>query len=56
MSAGINDTQLDQIRRRSALKRLAKTAEVASTIKYLLTDDAAAITGTVLTVDAGNTA
>lgn len=56
MSAGINDTQLDQIRRRSALKRLAKTAEVASTIKYLLSDDAAAITGTVLTVDAGNTA
>ena len=56
MSAGINDTQLDQIRRRSSLKRLAKTSEVASTIKYLLSDDAAAITGTVLTVDAGNTA
>lgn len=56
MSAGINDTQLDQIRRRSALKRLARTSEVASTIKYLLSDDAAAITGTVLTVDAGNTA
>lgn len=56
MSAGINDVQLDQIRRRSALKRLATTSEVASTIKYLLTDDAAAITGTILTVDAGNTA
>lgn len=56
MSAGINDTQLDQIRRRSSLKRLARTSEVASTIKYLLSDDAAAITGTVLTVDAGNTA
>jgi 3-oxoacyl-[acyl-carrier protein] reductase len=56
MSAGINDVQLDQIRRRSALKRLAKTSEVASTVKYLLSDDAAAITGTVLTVDGGNTA
>ena len=56
MSAGINDTQLDQIRRRSALKRLAETSEVASTVKYLLSSDAAAITGTVLTVDAGNTA
>lgn len=56
MSAGINDTQLDQIRRRSALKRLAKTSEVASTVKYLLSDDAAAITGTILTIDAGNTA
>lgn len=56
MSAGINSTQLDQIRRRSALKRLAKTSEVASTIKYLLSDEAAAITGTILTIDAGNTA
>jgi len=56
MSAGINNTQLDQIRRRSALKRLAKTSEVASTVKYLLSDDAAAITGTILTIDAGNTA
>ncbi len=56
MSAGINDTQLDQIRRRSALKRLAKTSEVASTVKYLLSDEAAAITGTILTIDAGNTA
>jgi len=56
MSAGINDTQLDQIRRRSALKRLAKTSEVASTIQYLLSDEAAAITGTILTIDAGNTA
>ena len=56
MSSGINDKQLDQIRNRSALKRLAATSEVASAIKYLLSDDAAAITGTVLTIDAGNTA
>ncbi len=56
MSAGINDTQLDQVRRRSALKRLAKTSEVASTVKYLLSDEAAAITGAILTIDAGNTA
>lgn len=56
MSAGINDAQLDQIRRRSALKRLAKTSEVASTIKYLLSDEASAITGTIVTIDAGNTA
>ena len=56
MSEGINDTQLDQIRRRSALKRLAETSEVASTVKYLLSKEAAAITGSILTVDAGNTA
>ena len=56
MSAGINNTQLDQIRRRSALKRLARTNEVASAVNYLLSDDAAAITGSIITIDAGNTA
>lgn len=56
MSAGINETQLDQIRRRSALKRLAKTSEVASSVQYLLSEEAAAITGAILTIDAGNTA
>ena len=56
MSAGINITKLDQIRRRSALKRLAKTSEVASAVKYLLSDEAVATTGIILTVDAGNTA
>lgn len=56
MTAGINEKQLDQIRRRSALKRLANTTEVASSIRYLLSEEAAAITGTVITIDAGNTA
>lgn len=56
MSAGINTDQLDQIRRRSALRRLAKTEEVASAVRYLLSSDAAAITGTIITIDAGNTA
>lgn len=56
MSAGIKDNQLEQIRRRSALKRLAKTDEVASAACYLLSKDAEAITGTIITIDAGNTA
>lgn len=56
MSAGINDNQLEQIRRRSALKRLAKTDEVAAATCYLLSKDAEAITGTIITIDAGNTA
>lgn len=56
MSAGINTEQLDQIRRRSALKRLASTSEVASAVNYLLSKEASAITGTIITIDAGNTA
>ena len=46
----------DKIIRRSALKRLAQPADVASAVDFLLSDKAANITGTTLTVDAGNTA
>lgn len=56
MSAGLEGEQLDQIRRRSALRRLTTVDEAAGSIAYLLSDTAAAITGTVITVDAGNTA
>lgn len=56
MSSSINDEQLEQIQRRSALRRLAEPEEVASAVVYLLSPAAAAITGTVITIDAGNTA
>lgn len=56
MTSGIEDAQLEQITRRSALRRLATTDEAASVIEYLLSDAAGAVTGTTLTVDAGNTA
>ena len=56
MSSGLIDEQLAQIKRRSALRRLATTEEVASIVRYLMTDEAAAVTGTIFTVDAGNTA
>lgn len=46
----------DKIVRRSALRRLAEPADVASAVEFLLSDKAANITGTTLTVDAGNTA
>lgn len=49
-------SQLDQIKRRSALRRLAKAEDVANAVEFLLSDGARNITGTVLTVDAGNTA
>ncbi len=56
MSAGLQPDQLASIRRRSPLGRLASVNEVAAAVSFLLSDEAAAITGTNLTVDAGSTA
>lgn len=56
MSSGINDGQLNQIARRSALKRLTSVNDVAAAVSYLLGDSAASTTGTILTIDAGATA
>ena len=41
---------------RSALRRLAEVEDVAKAVGFLMSDAARNITGTVLTVDAGNTA
>ena len=46
----------EQISRRSALRRLVEVDDVAAAVEYLLSDGAKNVTGTVLTVDAGNTA
>jgi 3-oxoacyl-[acyl-carrier protein] reductase len=56
MTKGLKDEQRQQIERRSALKRLADIDDVANAVEFLLSDKAKNITGTVLTVDAGNTA
>ena len=56
MTQGMKDEQRQQIERRSALKRLADVDDVANAVEFLLSDKAKNITGTVLTVDAGNTA
>jgi 3-oxoacyl-[acyl-carrier protein] reductase len=56
MTQGLKDEQRQQIERRSALKRLAGIDDVANAVEFLLSDKAKNITGTVLTVDAGNTA
>jgi 3-oxoacyl-[acyl-carrier protein] reductase len=56
MTSGLKDEQRDRIARRSALRRLAAVDDVANAVEFLLGDKAANITGTVLTVDAGNTA
>jgi 3-oxoacyl-[acyl-carrier protein] reductase len=56
MTQGLNDEHRQQIMRRSALRRLADADDVADAVEFLLSDKAKNITGTVLTVDAGNTA
>ena len=56
MTHSLKDEQRQQIERRSALKRLADIDDVANAVEFLLSDNAKNITGTVLTVDAGNTA
>jgi 3-oxoacyl-[acyl-carrier protein] reductase len=54
MTGEMDVEKRDKILRRSPLKRFAKVQEVASAISYLLSDAAAGMTGTVMTVDAGN--
>jgi 3-oxoacyl-[acyl-carrier protein] reductase len=65
IAPGFIDTELTQnlggegrqkIAGRSALKRLPEADDVASMVDYLLGEGGRNITGTVLTVDAGNTA
>ena len=55
MTDSLTGPQRDQIARRSALHRLAQVDDVANAVEFLLSDKARNITGTVLTVDAGNT-
>ena len=56
MTESLTGQQREQIARRSALHHLAEIDDVANAVEYLLSDKAKNITGTVFTVDAGNTA
>ncbi len=56
MTEGLTEEKRQQIARRSALQRLAAADDVARAVEFLLGDGGRNITGTVLTVDAGNTA
>jgi len=56
MTSVFNDDQLQQIVRRTALRRFPEVGDVADAVEFLLSDKARNITGTVLTVDAGATA
>ncbi len=56
MTAGMTDDQRGKIAARAALKRLVDVDDVAASVAFLMSDAAKNITGTVMTVDAGNTA
>ena len=56
LTGKMDEAQRGQIAKRSALKRLAEVEDVAKAVGFLMSDAARNITGTVLTVDAGNTA
>jgi 3-oxoacyl-[acyl-carrier protein] reductase len=56
LTHNLGPEQRQRIAGRSALRRLPETDDVASMVEYLLGEGGRNITGTVLTVDAGNTA
>ena len=56
LTKSLDDDGRRRIADRSALRRLPEADDVASMVEYLLGEGGRNITGTVLTVDAGNTA
>jgi 3-oxoacyl-[acyl-carrier protein] reductase len=56
LTQSLSEDQRKRIAGRSALRRLPETDDVARMVEYLLGDGGRNITGSVLTVDAGNTA
>jgi 3-oxoacyl-[acyl-carrier protein] reductase len=56
LTKGLSDEARQRIAGRSALRRLPEVEDIASMVEYLLSEGGRNITGTVLTVDAGNTA
>lgn len=55
MSHSLNDTQKDQILRRTPLGRLGVPEDVVGSVLFFLSDQASFITGQVLAVDGGST-
>src|SRR5579862_3118601 len=56
MTQSMTQAQRDKIADRSALKRLMSVDDVAGMVAFLMGDGGRNITGTVMTIDAGNTA
>jgi 3-oxoacyl-[acyl-carrier protein] reductase len=56
LTHSLSEQQRERIAGRSALRRLAEPDDIASMVEYLLGDGGRNITGSVFTIDAGNTA
>jgi 3-oxoacyl-[acyl-carrier protein] reductase len=56
LTQGLTDEARARVVGRSALRRLPEACDVARMVEYLLGDGGRNITGSVLTIDAGNTA
>ncbi len=56
LTQSLADDQRKRIAGRSALRRLPEPEDVARMVEYLLGDGGRNVTGTILTIDAGNTA
>jgi 3-oxoacyl-[acyl-carrier protein] reductase len=56
MTNSMTEENRQQIARRSALKRMVEVEDIASAVDFLMGEGSRNITGTVMTVDAGNTA
>jgi 3-oxoacyl-[acyl-carrier protein] reductase len=56
MTQSLTEEHKQQIARRSALKRMVDVDDVANAVEFLMSEKSRNITGTVITVDAGNTA
>jgi 3-oxoacyl-[acyl-carrier protein] reductase len=56
LTQGLAPEQRKRIASRSALRRLPETDDVARMVEYLLGDGGRNITGSIMTIDAGNTA
>jgi len=56
MTHELTESQRQKIARRSALNRMPEPIDIANSIEFLLGEGGRNITGTVITIDAGNTA
>jgi 3-oxoacyl-[acyl-carrier protein] reductase len=56
MTQTMRESDRIRVTNRSALQRLAEPKDVAAAVKFLMGESGRNITGTVLTIDAGNTA
>jgi 3-oxoacyl-[acyl-carrier protein] reductase len=56
LTQSMDDEQQKRIAARSALRRLPETDDIAGMVEYLLGEGGRNVTGSILTIDAGNTA